>query len=335
MTSRKASSLGIVVPVFNEQEAVSVFHQRLASVLDGLNLSATVHYIDDGSTDNTALELERIAGADPRVAVLELSRNFGHQSALSAGLEIADEQVVISMDGDGQNPPELIPEMVRLYETGYDVVLTQRVDEGDAFAFKQMTSRAFYWIVNRLGSTKVQPGAADFRLHAREVVTALSSMPEYHRFIRGMVAWLGFRTVILPYSPAGRIGGKSKYSWAKMVRLALDAIFSFSLVPLRLGIAVGAFFLLLAVLEMAYVLSFWIRGRQDLLVPGWSSLMFVVLLVGGFLMVTLGFVGIYVGYIFQEVKDRPNYVVRRRYGGQANGSMSIPRDRPEAPQRSS
>lgn len=316
----RAASLGVVVPVYNEQESLSDFHERLASVLDDLPQQTAVYYIDDGSTDGTPDLLERIARSDPRVTVIELSRNFGHQSALSAGLAQAREQVVITVDGDGQNPPELIPDLLKLYEAGYDIVLTQRASKVGATSFKRLTSSVFYWLINRLGNTSVPEGAADFRLHSRPVVQALNEMGEYHRFLRGMVSWMGFRSVILPYTPSPRIGGSSKYSLSKMVKLALEAIFSFSLVPLRIGILVGIIFLLLALLEMAYVVSFWIRGRQDLLVPGWSSLMFVILFVGGFLMVTLGFIGIYVGYVFQEVKRRPIYITRRVYGSGAEES---------------
>ena len=316
----RAASLGVVVPVYNEQESLSDFHERLASVLDDLPQQTAVYYIDDGSTDGTPNLLERIARSDSRVTVVELSRNFGHQSALSAGLARASEEAVVTLDGDGQNPPELIPELIKLFEAGYDIVLTQRTNEKGAKSLKRLTSAAFYWMINRLGNTMVPAGAADFRLHSRPVVQALNEMGEYHRFLRGMVSWMGFRSVILPYTPSPRIGGSSKYSLSKMVKLALEAIFSFSLVPLRIGILVGIIFLLLALLEMAYVVSFWIRGRQDLLVPGWSSLMFVILFVGGFLMVTLGFIGVYVGYVFQEVKRRPIYITRRVYGSGAEES---------------
>ena len=312
-SSRETLTLGIVVPFFNEQESVETFHQELMEVVNALPHDIGIYYVDDGSTDTTSELLERIAADDPRVTVIELSRNFGHQSALTAGLNLASGDAVITMDGDGQHPPALLLEMVRLFEDGYEIVMTQRVNERGLSVFKRFTSRAFYWLINRLGNTQIQPGSADFRLHSRSVVDAINEMGDYHRFIRGMVAWVGFKTVILPYTPAQRIGGQSKYSFATMARLSMDAIFSFSLVPLRIGILLGVFFLFLALLETAYVLSFWIAGREDQLVPGWSSLMFVILIVGGFLMIVLGFVGIYVGYIFQQVKDRPSYIIRRTF----------------------
>lgn len=303
--------VSIVVPIYNEEEALPAFHRQLCQAVDSLPYTFELIYVNDGSSDGTAESLEKISAADARVNVVELSRNFGHQAALSAGMDRAAGDMVITLDGDGQHPPEMIPEMLTLAENGYDVVLTQRVDAENKSSFKQATSSAFYRLLNRLGDTHILPGGADFRLLRRPVVEALRSMPEYHRFLRGMVAWAGFRTVILPFTPPERLAGQSKYSLRKMFRLALDAVFSFSLVPLYIGISVGGIFLALALLEIIYVLSFWVTGRSDLLVPGWSSLMFILLLVGGSLMIALGFIGIYIGYIFQEVKRRPIYLVRK------------------------
>jgi len=166
-------------------------------------------------------------------------------------------------------------------------------------------------LINSISGTRILPGTADFRALSRQAVDALKAMPEFHRFLRGMVSWIGFSTVILPYQPAKRISGISKYSFSKMFRLAMDAIFSFSLMPLYIGLSMGGLLLFLALLEMIYVLSFWVTGRTSNLAPGWSSLMFVVLIVGGILMVLLGFIGVYVGYIFQEVKRRPVYLVKK------------------------
>ncbi len=303
-------TLAIVIPVYNEDAGLEKFHHSLVAVIDTLPQRIRVYYINDGSKDHTQEILSRMAEADSRITVVELSRNFGHQAALSAGLNLADCDVVISMDGDGQNPPALIPQMLKLHENGYDIVLMQRLDMLKMSPFKHLTSSGFYWVINRLSSTPVTPGAADFRLMSRKAVQALQQMPEYHRFLRGMVTWMGFRSVILPYESVERLAGKSKYSLRKMVNLALDAIFSFSLIPLWVGLLTGGCFFALAALEAIYVLSFWLTGRQGQLVPGWSSLIFVILIVGGTIMVNLGFIGVYVGYIFQEVKRRPVYLIR-------------------------
>ncbi|MBI9046082.1 MAG: glycosyltransferase family 2 protein [Anaerolineaceae bacterium] len=303
-------SVDIVIPVFNEEEAIIRFHQHLSKVLDALPYVFSIIYVNDGSKDQTQQRLSVIATGDARVVVIELSRNFGHQSALTAGLDHADADFVITMDGDGEHPPELIPEMLALAQTGYDLVLTQRMEQENISKFKRWTSNFFYRLINRMGDTQILPGGADFRLMTRNAVLALRSMPEYHRFLRGMVSWMGFRSVILPYQPAERLGGSSKYSLKKMVSLSLDAVFSFSLMPLYISMSMGALFLLLALIEAVYVLSFWVTGRTESLAPGWSSLMFVLLVVGGTIMVILGFIGIYVGYIFQEVKQRPAYLIR-------------------------
>lgn len=305
-------SVGVVIPVYNEAGVVDQFHTQLQAVMDILHDSFTVYYVDDGSTDGTHESLEKISASDPRVVILELSRNFGHQAALTAGLDHALGDVVITMDGDGQHPPEMIPELLRLVEQGYDVVQTQRLDAEQKNTFKKWTSGWFYSLLNSLSGTQVKPGAADFRAMSRKAVDALKSMPEYHRFLRGMVSWIGYSTVILPYQPPERIGGTSKYSLRKMMRLATDAVFSFSLVPLYIGLTMGLIMLCLAGLEMVYVLSFWARGAQSSLEPGWSSLMFVLLIVSGFIMILLGFVGMYIGYIFQEVKRRPVYLLRQK-----------------------
>jgi dolichol-phosphate mannosyltransferase len=306
------AELTVVVPVFNEGLSLQAFHERLAGALAQLDLAATVLYVNDGSTDKTQEVLDRIAASDSRVHVLELSRNFGHQAALSAGLEQAQGALIVMMDGDGQHPPELIPEMLRLHSLGYDIVQGQRVDKGMSGMFwKNATSRLFYRLLSNIGEIDLPPGSSDFRLITAEVLEALRSLPEYHRFIRGMVSWIGFRSVLLPYRPQDRASGETKYSARKMLRLAGDGVFSFSLVPLRLGLMIGAIFFLLGLAETAYVLSFWLDGRQRVLVPGWSSLVLLVTFSNASLMILLGFIGVYVGMIFQEVKRRPVYVVRK------------------------
>jgi polyisoprenyl-phosphate glycosyltransferase len=311
MSERKPLALDIVVPLYNEETGIERFHLQVRQVAARLEAETTIYYVNDGSTDGTGAVLEKIAKTDPRVVVVELSRNFGHQAALTAGLDVANGDVVVTMDGDGQHPPNLLPEMLTLFKSGYDVVLTQRDSTREGGAFKRLTSEGFYWVLSRISDTDMVSGCADYRLMSRSVVDALGRMREYHRFLRGMVAWLGYRTVILPYSEEPRVAGGSKYSLRKMIRLSTDAISSFSLVPLRIGVVLGTCFLAFAVLEVTYVLLFWVRGEQHLLAPGWSSLMFVLLLVGGTVMVTLGVIGIYIGNIFQEVKRRPVYVVRR------------------------
>lgn len=322
----------IVIPVYNEQDVVPVFHRQLCQVIDRLPHSFGIIYVNDGSSDGTQAALESLAAADARVRVIELSRNFGHQAALTAGLDQASAEWVITMDGDGEHPPELIPEMLMLAQHGYEVVLAQRVEPQRAGWFKRWTSEGFYRFINAIAATRIPAGVSDFRLMHRNALQALRGMREYHRFLRGMVAWIGFRTIIVPYTPAQRLGGRSHYSLARMLRLALNATFSFSLVPLYLGLSLGGIFLFLALAEAVYVLSFWVRGDQASLAPGWSSLMFVLLFTGGLLMVMLGIIGLYVGYIFQEVKGRPIYLIRRVTGTPAQSQPSAKgHDSPAAP----
>lgn len=307
--SQKSLTVDLVIPVYNEEDVLKIFHQDLRAVLDELPYHFWIYYVDDGSQDRTQVLLEQLAASDARVKPIVLSKNFGHQAALTAGLEHTQSEVVICMDGDGQHPPALIPQMINLYCQGYDLVLTERVEAQKA-TFKKTSASLFYWLINLLGDTRITPGAADFRLISRQVVDALKQMPEYHRFLRGMIAWIGFKSVILPFVPSPRIAGESKYSFKKMLNLAVAAIFSFSLVPLQIGLAAGLFFFFLAFLEVIYVLSLWIGGNRASLAPGWSSLMFMILIVGGFLMINLGVIGAYIGYVYQEVKRRPIYLVR-------------------------
>ena len=307
----------LVIPVYNEAGVVESTHARVRKVIDTLPHEFHFVYVDDGSTDTTAESLRAIAEQDRRVSIVALSRNFGHQAALTAGMDAASREVVITLDGDGQHPPEMIPEMLDLIQQGYDVIQTQRVDASEPASFKKWASGLFYRLMNLLSGTPIVPGSADFRALSRTAVDALKAMPEYHRFLRGMVAWIGFPTVILPYQPGERSTGRTKYSLNKRLRLALDALFSFSLAPLYIGLSLALVLLCLAALEIVYVLSFWITGRTSTLAPGWSSLMFVVLIVGGLLMALLGFIGVYVGYIFQEVKRRPVYLTKTK--GQNGG----------------
>ena len=308
MTDKSKTSVDIIIPVYNEESIIESTHTRIRAVIDELPYQFTVIYVDDGSSDRTAEILRGID--DPRIRLIELSRNFGHQAALVAGIDASTAEIAISMDGDGQHPPEMLPQMIDLVLQGYDIVQTQRIDKHQPNSFKKNTSGLFYKLINVMSGTQVIPGAADFRAMSRQAVLALRSMPEYHRFLRGMVAWIGYNSIILPYEPEERSGGVSKYSLRKMFALAMDAIFSFSLAPLYIGLSFGGLLLLLAIAELTYVLSFWVTGQTSNLAPGWSSLMFIILLVSGMLMILMGFIGIYVGYIFQEVKGRPVYLVK-------------------------
>ncbi len=307
--------VALVIPIFNESGVIETTHAQITAVINALPYPFRIYYVDDGSSDGTNASLERLASQDERVQIISLSRNFGHQAALTAGLDQAEGEVIISLDGDGQHPPEMILQMIQLIEQGYDIVQAQRIEEDGGFSFKKATSDGFYWLINKISGTRIQQGAADFRALSRQALDALKSMPEYHRFLRGMIAWIGYKSVILPYHEQKRTAGYSKYSLGKMLRLASDAIFSFSLMPLYIGLSVGGLFLLLAVAQIIYVLFIFIaKPAYVYIAPGWSSLMAILLISSGIIMILLGFIGVYVGYIFQQVKGRPVYLLKKKKG---------------------
>lgn len=302
--------IDLVIPVFNESEVIGQTYADICRVVDSLPYDFRFIYVDDGSSDGTVDTLRAIAANDQRVTLLQLSRNFGHQAALTAGMDASRGDIMISMDGDGQHPPEMLPKMISLIEQGYDVVQAQRMEDERAASFKKITSNIFYWLINKISGTRVMQGAADFRALSRNALDGLRSMHEYHRFLRGMISWMGYNSVILPYHEPARIAGKSKYSLGKMMRLASDAIFSFSLAPLYIGLSAGLAFFVLAGAQLIYVLSLWLTGNTEQVEPGWSSLMAILLIASGIIMILLGFIGVYVGYIFQEVKRRPIYLLK-------------------------
>jgi dolichol-phosphate mannosyltransferase len=312
MKRKSKLPVDLVIPVFNEAGVVEQTHEQVCKIIDPLPYAFHIYYVNDGSTDATANSLAALAQKDERITVLELSTNFGHQAALTAGLDASRGDFVISMDADGQHPPEMIPEMISLFEQGYEIIQAQRIDEQlQGRRFKQFTSSVFYNLINRISGTRIIPGAADFRGLSRQAVDALKSMPEFHRFLRGMVSWIGYKSVILPYHEPSRVAGKSKYSFGKMFRLAMDAIFSFSLVPLYIGLSTGILFMVLAAFQIFSVVYLWATNQKDLIVPGWTSVLTFMLVGNGIIMILLGFIGVYVGYVFQEVKRRPIYILKK------------------------
>lgn len=303
-----APSVTVIVPCYNEQEGLSECHRRLSLALDSLNTWYEIIYVDDGSRDATPTLLERIYTADPNVTVVELSRNFGHQTAVTAGLEIAKGQVVITLDADLQDPPELIPEMINMWRQGYEVVYGVRESREGETGFKLWTAKMFYRVINALSDVEIPLDTGDFRLLDRKAVDAMNSMPERHRLLRGMCSWIGFRQYGLKYSRAARFAGRTKYPLRKMLSLALDGIASFSTVPLRLFSAVGMIAALFAFLGIVYAL--FIRLFTHTWVQGWTTLFLGMLFIGGVQLISLGIVGEYVGRIYDEAKRRPLYVTR-------------------------
>jgi dolichol-phosphate mannosyltransferase len=264
--------------------------------------------VDDGSRDGTLPILRDLAAADPRVRYLSLSRNFGHQAALTAGLEHATGDVVVSMDSDLQHPPELLPALLAKWKEGYEVVLTIREDDRRLGRFKLLTSRIFYQAMRLLSDTEVRMSASDFRLMSAKAVDALLQLPETHRFLRGMVNWVGFPTTALSFQPASRGGGVSKYTLRRMANFAIDALFSFSKVPLRLSLFLG-----IIVLGLGLCFALFALGEALLFTTedaGWHTVLVAVLLLSGCILCSLGVVGEYVGRIYDQVKARPLYLLK-------------------------
>lgn len=304
--------LCVVAPCYNEAEVLGLFYETLKPVLDSLpDLAHRILFVDDGSEDGTLRKLNELADRDACVRVYSLSRNFGHQAALTAGLDAAEGDAVLLLDADLQHPPALIPQMVKLWREGHDVVSALRRGTTDSDLFKRVTSAWFYWLVNKLSDTRIVPGAADFCLLSRQAHAALQQCPERHRFLRGMVSWIGFPRAFVPFDAPPRPAGRSKYSNFKMLGLALNAVFSFSVAPIRLATHLGLAAVSLSLLYLVGILFCFLFDRP-LLVQGWTSIIFVVAFLGGVQLAFIGVLGEYTGRIFEEVKRRPLYLLKQR-----------------------
>jgi glycosyltransferase involved in cell wall biosynthesis len=313
--------LSVVVPCMNEQEVLAETHERLVRVLTQAPVSFEIIYIDDGSKDSTANVLRELQAKDTRIRIVQFSRNFGHQIAITAGLEHASGDAVVIIDADLQDPPEVILEFVARWLDGYDVVYGVRTERDGETMFKRGTAKLFYRFIGCLSDTPIPHDTGDFRLMDRRVVDGLLSMPERDRFVRGMVSWLGFSQAAVSYHRAPRAAGQTKFSLFKMMRFALDGIFSFSTLPLRLATWTGFAASALAIIGIVVVLLerfFQVPG----LVKGWSSAVIAELFIGGVQLICLGLIGEYVGRIYGEAKRRPLYVVRERMGFSTSRSAS-------------
>lgn len=301
-------SISVVVPCFNEEQAIPYCHQRLTQVLEALGSAYEIVYIDDGSKDATLLVLQEIHARDGHVTVLELSRNFGHQTAVTAGLEIAKSDVVVIMDADLQDPPELIGRMLEVWAQGYEVVYGVRETRAGESEFKLWSAKMFYRLMNMLSDVEIPADSGDFRLLDRKALDAIKSMPERDRLLRGMCSWIGFKQYGLKYARAARVAGKTKYPLGKMINLALDGIASFSAVPLRMVALLGFVSALLSLLGIVYALV--VRLFTHHWVAGWAISFVGMLFLGGLQLMCIGVVGEYVGRIYAEAKQRPLYFAR-------------------------
>jgi polyisoprenyl-phosphate glycosyltransferase len=304
---RTLSLLSVVAPVFNEDALVDEFYRRVCGALAHLPFELVL--VDDGSTDGTALALERLADADPRVRVVSLSRNFGHQTALTAGLDHASGNAVVMLDADLQDPPELITTMLDHWRAGCDVVYAVRRARAGESRFKLTTAHWFYALFDHLAQIDLRRDSGDFRLLDRRALEALLSMRERNRFLRGMTVWVGFTQAAVPYARDARYAGTTKYSLGRMLRFSADAILSFSDRPLQLATLLGLLISTLAFVAIPVVIVLRVLGQY---LPGFGTLTIAVLLLGGIQLISIGIIGEYVGRIYDEVKGRPLYLVRSR-----------------------
>ena len=304
--------LSVVIPVYNEEETLRELHRRLTAALPP---DREIVLIDDGSTDGSWATLTELAATDPSLRLRRLSRNFGHQAAITAGLDAARGDAVVVMDADLQDPPEVIPELVARWREGFDVVYAVRASRSGESRFKLLTSKLFYRTLRWMAGSDIPADAGDFRLMSRRVVDALAAMPERARFLRGMTSWVGFRQTGVEYRRNPRYAGESKFPLRKMLRFAADGITSFSTVPVQIVTWLG-----FSLVAFCFVVLGWViytRFFTDQSAPGWASLLAVVLLLGGVQLLSLGIIGQYVARIFDEAKQRPLYFVEESVDGSA------------------
>lgn len=313
-------TVSVVVPCFDEEAVLPAAVQRLLALAEGAkDYEFEFIFVDDGSTDSTLIFLRDLAQTDARIRVLTFARNFGHQIAVSAGIDAASGQCVVLIDADLQDPPEVVLGMLEKWEEGFDVVYGVRKSRPGETRFKRASASVFYRFLNRMSDVSIPNDTGDFRLMDRAVVDVLKAMPEKHRFVRGMVAWTGFRQYALPYERDARMAGVSKYPLKKMIKFASDGIISFSSKPLRIATNIGLLASALAIIGIVYV--FALRVFTSIWVEGWTAIMIAVLFFGGVQLISLGVIGEYLGRVYEESKKRPLYIVRERIG--------FPDDQPE------
>ncbi|WP_027385059.1 glycosyltransferase family 2 protein [Epilithonimonas caeni] len=302
--------ISIVIPAYNEEGNLSLIHSEIKNVFLTLpDYDYEIIFVNDGSRDSTQQTLEEISKDCSKLKYLEFSRNFGHQNAVKAGMDYADGNAVISMDADMQHPPAMIPNMIKKWEEGYDVVYTIRRYSKNISFFKRKTSDFFYHILSNLSDVDLEKGSSDFRLLDASVIDAIRKTGESDIFLRGLVKWVGFKQYSIDFVAADRFSGSSKYSLGKMMRFAFTGITAFSVKPLYLAAYLGFFFSFLSLLYIPYVIYAFLSHTE---ISGWASILMTVVFFGGIQLIILGILGIYMGKIFKQIKDRPNYIIRSK-----------------------
>ncbi len=301
--------VSIIVPAFNEEGNIEAVAEQIKQQAEQFRKYEII-FINDGSTDATAKKLRMLHRSNPNIQFISFSRNFGHQSALLAGIHHASGDCIISMDADLQHPPAMIPQLVSKWQEGFDIVTTIRDDSQNTSWFKRSTSSVFYKLMNRLSNITLEEGTADFRLIDRSVAQVISNSREYNLFLRGYIAWLGYKQCMVPYIPHQRQSGKTKYSFGKMMMLAINGITSFSVKPLRVAMILGTAISLLAFIYAIYAIYVYLETNEA--VPGWTSVLVSILFIGGLQLLILGIIGEYLGRTLMQTKQRPDYVIMEK-----------------------
>ena len=304
--------ISLVVPMYNEEVLVQECYQRVSKILKGIeNYSYEIIYINDGSTDKTIELLQNIAYEDKNVKIISFSRNFGHQCAVTAGLKHVTGDAIVIIDADLQDPPELIPEMLKLWEEGNEVIYGKRKTRYGESKFKLLTAKMFYNTLNLLSDVEIPKDTGDFRLVDRKVVDVVNALPEHNKFLRGLFSWVGFKQKAFEYKRNERIAGKTKYPLSKMFKLGIDGIIGFSTKPLKLVGGLGSLSVAVSFIILIYsILSYIFKWNN--LTPGWTSLMITITFLGGVILISLWMIGEYIGRIYDESKDRPQYIIDKK-----------------------
>lgn len=299
--------LDIILPAHNERGNIVPIYTEITEALEKTNYDYFILFVDDGSTDDTLQQIKNLAIVDNKVKFIELSRNFGHQNAIKAGLDASSAEVIIMMDCDLQHPPHLINELLQQYEQGYDVVRTHRIESKNEGYLKRKSSNVFYRILNKVSDIELEKGSADFRLVSGGAVDQLKSFNEFDLFYRGLIKWMGFKQISIEYMPSERLTGITKYTYKNMLRFGLKGFTSFSIKPLYAAAYLGLFFSIVSVLYIPYIIHSFYVGTE---VPGWASVIATVAFFGGLNLMILGIIGIYLSKLFIQSKNRPHYIVK-------------------------
>jgi glycosyltransferase involved in cell wall biosynthesis len=312
--------LSIVVPSYNEEEVLTEFHKRISEVLDSISIDAEIIYVNDGSNDNSLTIMRSLRESDPRIAIVDLSRNFGKEIAMTAGLDHASGDAVVIIDADLQHPPELIPEMLKKWMEGYDIVYATMVSRVGENVIKRVAKHAYYRLVRSISSVNIPENAGDYRLLSRRALNSVKQLREKHRFMKGLFSWIGYPQISIPYQPDRRHAGRTKWSFLDLWNLAIEGITSFTIIPLKIATYLGVLTAFVAFAYAGYIIFKKLIFGEP--VPGFPSLMVMILFLGGIQLITIGIIGEYLGRVFIETKQRPLYILKTYEPSNSNKERS-------------